>query len=216
MKVTRHGHAAILVETDGERILVDPGSFSDSWHDLTGLTAVLVTHQHADHVDPAHLVSLVRNNPDARVVVEESVLPRLADEAVEAAPARPGETLTFGSTRVEVVGGRHAIIHDKIPRVGNVGFVFSDGDGPRLYHPGDSYEYPLEKIDVLALPVTAPWARAATTADFLAAVAPTHAFPIHDAIVSQTGWNLYLRLARELGGEGVDLHPVGPTESLDF
>ncbi len=216
MKVTRHGHAAILVETEAERILVDPGTFSDSWHDLTDLAAVLVTHQHADHVDTANLVGLLRSNPEARVMVEESVLPRLADEAVEATPARPGEAVTFGSIRVEVAGGRHAIIHDTLPRVGNVGFVFSEGEGPRLYHPGDSYEYPLEGIDVLALPLTAPWARAATTADFLAAVAPARAFPIHDAIVSQTGWNLYLRLAGELGGAGVDLHPLGPTESLDF
>lgn len=216
MRVTRLGHAAILVETDGARVLVDPGSFSDAWHDLTDLTAVLATHQHPDHIDPAHLVGVVRNNPEARVVVEESVVPRLADEAVEASPAHPGNTFTFGSIRVEVAGGRHAIIHDEIPRVGNVGFVFSEGSGPRLYHPGDSYEYPLEQVDVLALPLTAPWARAATTADFLAAVAPTHAFPIHDAIVSQTGWNLYMRLAGELGGQGVDLHPLGPTESLDF
>lgn len=216
MRVTRLGHAAILIETDAERILVDPGNFSDAWHALGDLTAILVTHQHADHVDAANVAGLARNNPDARVLAEEAVVPMLADDGIEPSPARPGDSFSLGAIEVEVVGGRHEVIHDKLPRVGNVGYVFSEGGGPRLYHPGDSYEYPLEGIDVLALPITAPWARVATTADYLAAVAPARAFPIHDAIISSTGFNLYTRLARELGGEGVDFQAMGPTDTIEL
>jgi L-ascorbate metabolism protein UlaG (beta-lactamase superfamily) len=215
MRITRLGHAAILIETVRERILVDPGNLSDAWHDLTELDAVFITHQHADHVDAAHLVSVMRANSGARLLVEESVVPMLADEALETTPVRPGDTFTIGSVGVDTVGGRHAIIHDTIPPVGNVGFVFTEG-GTRLYHPGDSYDYPLAGIDVLALPITAPWARASTTADYLAAVAPSRAFPIHDAIISEKGWKLYMRLVGELGGDGVEIHPVGPTDSLDL
>lgn len=216
MRITRLGHAALLIETDAERLLVDPGVFTEAWHHLTDLDAVFVTHQHADHVDQANLVRLMNDNPGARLVVEQAVVSMLADQALETTPARPGDTVSVGAVEVEVVGGRHAVIHDRVPVVGNVGYVFRSGDGPRLYHPGDSYDYPLEGVDVLALPITAPWARVATTADYLAAVRPTRAFPIHDSIVSETGWNLYLRLAGELGGEGVDVHRVGPTESLEL
>lgn len=215
MRVTRLGHAALLVETDGARLLVDPGNFSDTWHGLSDLTAVLITHQHHDHVDAPNLAGVVRNNPDTRVLAEEGVMPMLADQGIDASPARPGDRLDFGSGPVEVVGGRHEVIHDKLPRVGNVGYVFSEG-GTRLYHPGDSYEYPLERIDVLALPITGPWARVATTADFLAAVRPVRAFPIHDAIISPEGFELYMRMAGELGGEGVDLQPVSSGESIDL
>ncbi|HEY6683652.1 MAG TPA: MBL fold metallo-hydrolase, partial [Propionibacteriaceae bacterium] len=52
MRITHLGHAAVLAETDGARILIDPGNFSDAWHSLTDLDAVLVTHQHPDHIDP--------------------------------------------------------------------------------------------------------------------------------------------------------------------
>lgn len=50
MKLTHLGHACLLVETDGARLLVDPGTMSDFAH-VRDLDAVLVTHQHPDHVD---------------------------------------------------------------------------------------------------------------------------------------------------------------------
>lgn len=51
MKLTHFGHACVRVQ-DGDRVLViDPGTFSDAETALSGATAVLVSHEHADHVD---------------------------------------------------------------------------------------------------------------------------------------------------------------------
>ena len=69
MKITQLGHSAVLVETSEVRLLIDPGNFSDAWHGLTDLDAILVTHLHPDHADPEHLPALVQANPGARVLV---------------------------------------------------------------------------------------------------------------------------------------------------
>ena len=50
MRLTRFGHSCLLVEEGGARVLLDPGSFSEGFETLEGLTAVCVTHQHVDHV----------------------------------------------------------------------------------------------------------------------------------------------------------------------
>ncbi|MFP3915628.1 MAG: MBL fold metallo-hydrolase [Actinomycetota bacterium] len=216
MRISRNGHSALLIETGDARVLTDPGSFSDTWHSLADLDAILITHQHPDHVDVAAIARLPGAGSSVRIVAEEAVVPMLAEQGLGAETAQPGDRISIGSLEVEVVGGRHALIHEKIPRVGNVGYVLSQESGARLYHPGDSYEYPLDGVDVLALPLAAPWAKAAEMADFLAAVRPGRAFPIHDAILSETGRSLYLRLAGELGGDGVELHPVGVTGTLEM
>ena len=40
--------------------------------ELTDLDAILVTHQHPDHLDPEHVPALIKANPQARVMVEPS------------------------------------------------------------------------------------------------------------------------------------------------
>lgn len=213
MKITRLGHACLLFESADARVLVDPGNFSDDWHDLTDLAAVLVTHQHRDHFDPKPVRDIMTGNPGARLLVEEQVVPIAAEAGLEPDVAAPGDSLAFGSLRVAVEGGRHAVIHPSIPRVGNVGFVVSEGDGPRVYHPGDSYEYPLEGVDVLALPLNAPWGRVEQAADFVTAVAPERVFPIHDGLLGSNGLAVYMRLVRQI--TEMDVEDVRPGTSLD-
>ena len=54
-QVTHFGHSCVLLDTGAARLLIDPGSFSTGFEHVTGLDAVLVTHQHPDHLDTDRL-----------------------------------------------------------------------------------------------------------------------------------------------------------------
>ncbi|MCA1695075.1 MAG: MBL fold metallo-hydrolase, partial [Actinobacteria bacterium] len=46
MEITHFGHSCVLLDTGSARLLIDPGTWSEGFEDLTGLDAVLITHQH--------------------------------------------------------------------------------------------------------------------------------------------------------------------------
>ena len=78
------------------------------------------------------------------------------------------------------VGSTHAEIVPQIARIANVGVLIGAEGEPTLFHPGDTYEYSPDGVDVLALPLGAPWGKVSETVDFARRVAPAALFPVHD------------------------------------
>jgi len=202
MRITHLGHASVLVEAAGTRVLIDPGSFSDLWHELENLDAVLITHQHADHIDAEHTPELIEQNPQAVVHTADDVHHSLLLPRAE--PIAAGQRLSIGGLEVETVGGDHAAIHADIPRVRNIGFVIRAEGEPTFFHPGAALDSAPSNIDVLALPIMGPWAAMKEHVDFVRALdVPKHSIPIHDELLSDRGRDLLCRQIGDLTGTNI-------------
>jgi L-ascorbate metabolism protein UlaG (beta-lactamase superfamily) len=213
--VTHLGHSCLDLQIGGARVLLDPGSLTPGWESLTGLDAVLITHQHVDHLDPRRIPALLDANPDARLIVEPSCVPVLAAAGVTAQPLAAGDAVDLGGVTVTGVGGEHAEIFNEIPRIGNVGIVLAADGEPTFFHPGDAYAYAPEGVDVLGVPLSAPWAALKETIEFARAVRPRLTFPIHDGTVSTPGRAIYLNQLTNFlpaGAEIRDLAGAGATK----
>jgi L-ascorbate metabolism protein UlaG (beta-lactamase superfamily) len=209
VKITRMGHAAVLIEASDTRVLIDPGVLSpDEAFELDDLDGIVLTHQHPDHLDASRIGGLLERNPAATLLCD----PETAD-IVESGDWTPhthdGETWVGGLT-VTGVGTQHAVIVPALPRIANTGVLVSADGEPTLFHPGDSYEHAPPDVDVLALP--APWAKVSETVDFIGRVAPTTLFPVHDGMIAESGRGVYWGHVMNFGGVE-DARQLGQTEA---
>ena len=199
MRITRFGHAAVLVEAADTRILIDPGAFSlDATFELEGLDAIVVTHQHPDHIDQTRGPGLIDRNPDARLLCDPETASDLGFGAWT--PHADGAETPVGGVTIRGVGAEHAVIVPELPRIANVGVLLTADGEPTLFHPGDSYAHAPEGVDVLALPLAAPWGKVSETVDFVQRVSPTTLFPIHDRTISDLAYGIYWGHVSNFGG----------------
>ncbi len=159
LRITYVGHATVLIEIDGLRILTDPILRGRIMHlralrppprpaELGRIDAVLVSHAHRDHLDVRSLAGLGELRLLAPRAVAASLRRRGYRGAVD--PVEAGDERTIGGLEVRATPARHG-------RPGSaIGFVLR---GSRtVYFAGDTDLFPeLEglaaPLDVALLPI---------------------------------------------------------------
>jgi L-ascorbate metabolism protein UlaG (beta-lactamase superfamily) len=183
MRITKLAHSCVRLEHEGTVVVIDPGVFTQP-EALSGADAVLITHEHPDHYQPELLAGC-----DAAIHTIDAVAARIREDAPDllerVSVVAPGDRFDVGLP-VRAVGELHAVIHPELPRFHNSGYVVELGR-TSVYHPGDALTGPGQDVDVLLLPVSAPWLKASEAIDFARDVAAPRSLAIHDRIYSEAG-----------------------------
>ncbi len=219
MKLTKFSHSCVRLEQDGSVLVLDPGAFSEIEEALDGADAVLVTHEHPDHIDVDRVVPVLAAHESLELWapqgVADAVVQGLGDTAgVRIHAVTGGEEFSAAGFAVRTFGGQHALIHPLIPLISNVGFLVEGS----VYHPGDSFIVP-DGIDVgtLLVPVHAPWSKLAEVVDFVASVRAPRAFQIHDALLNETGLGMVEGHVSRLGGRyGTSFRHLALRETVEL
>jgi L-ascorbate metabolism protein UlaG (beta-lactamase superfamily) len=216
MRLVKLGHACVRLENDGAVLVIDPGIWRGAWRTaeaLSGAAAVLITHEHPDHLDAEAVRGALAGDARLELWTNASVAGQFADFGGRVHTVSHGDTFTAAGFDVHVYGQDHAQVHPDIPMVTNTGFAV-EGE---IYHPGDSFTVPGERVATLLLPVSAPWLKASEMIDYGRQVAPRRAFAIHDGLLNDNGIGLTQQMLQVAAKPiGADFAWVEPGTAIDL
>jgi L-ascorbate metabolism protein UlaG (beta-lactamase superfamily) len=212
MELTKQGHACVVLTEGDRRIVVDPGGFTDP-SALDGATAVLITHEHADHFEPQRLRAALDADPALEVWTNKAVAGQLEGLGGRVHVVGHGDAVTVAGFDVHVHGELHAQIHPEVPRIPNVGFLVAG----QVFHPGDALTVPEEPVSTLLLPAHAPWSKVGELIDYVRAVAADQAFAVHDGALNDIGLGMVAGLLGERGpGTPTPYSRLAPGDSVEL
>jgi L-ascorbate metabolism protein UlaG (beta-lactamase superfamily) len=198
-RIRRLTDSCVVVETDRHSTLIDPGFHPFDHFDLEevgDVDRVLITHEHADHVDPRFVRWLIDRRNDLTVFSNSRVAEILAREGIEVS-GEPPDGVSFEEA-----------LHEPIPTGDQPPNLSLTVEGV-FTHPGDSHR-PTVTAPVLALPLLAPWTSTTAAVAFARRLQPRQVIPIHDFLLGPDGRDFIVGMAkRVLARDGIELVPLG-------
>ncbi|MGL4943105.1 MAG: MBL fold metallo-hydrolase [Thermoguttaceae bacterium] len=158
--ITFFGHASLMLVAGGKTIYIDPVSEYADYAACPKADLILITHEHADHLDTKAIAAVVKKET---VIVANDAAAKQIEKVCDIKTLKNGEKFgAEGGIIVEAVPAYNTTEgRDKYhPKHRDNGYVITLGT-LRLYIAGDTEDIPemasLEKIDIAFLPINQPY-----------------------------------------------------------
>lgn len=212
--LTLWGHSCAVVSVDrpdgsSGQLLLDPGNLTPSLTAVGPLDAVLVTHAHPDHID-ADQIRRLRREALVPVYGDEAVQQLLADAGITETIVADPDLTSVAGIPVRISTSVHEGIYPGVPVPVNLTYLIAG----TVFAPGDSFVVPDFPVDVLLLPIGAPWMKLADSIDYLRAIAPRIAIPVHDSGLASAHQTLHRSLITTFAPQATTVVSPGRGEHL--
>lgn len=197
MKIKKLGHCCFIVEPkEGIKIMTDPGAYSTLQNEEVGITAVLITHEHGDHLHIESVKKILENNPNITIITNSAVGKILEKENIKYTKVEDTQNILIEGISITGFGNEHSEIYGDYGRVQNTGYMIES-----LCFPGDSFNLPNSKVDILALPIAGPWMQMKEAVEYAKQLKPRVIFPVHDVFLQDYAphWRISEHFINEIG-----------------
>lgn len=196
------GHGSLRFDWDGKVIYVDPFGKVGDYASMPPASLVLVTHEHADHLDPEALGKVA--GAATPIIINGAGLERLGRGTVLA----NGQSTTAAGIPIQAVPA-YNLVHKRAdgefyhPKGRGNGYVLTFGK-TRVYVAGDTEDIPematLKDIDIAFLPMNLPYTMTPEmTAKAARLFHPKILYPYHYGETDPD------RLVKLLAGSGIEV-----------
>ncbi|MEM0313671.1 MAG: MBL fold metallo-hydrolase [Candidatus Bathyarchaeia archaeon] len=175
-------YAGVTIKTPSKTLVIDPVDVKPK--SLVNVDAVLISHEHYDHLDQSIISELYRMN-QCIVVADPTSARRLRNKvpAEKLHEVQPGSEVKIGEVSVRAEECNHP------PAATPVTFIITSEDGIKVFHTADSLPYPgmaslgkKENFDLVFCTVgIAPGASPETGFEIARLTKPKVAVPYHTA-----------------------------------
>jgi L-ascorbate metabolism protein UlaG (beta-lactamase superfamily) len=211
MQLTKFTHSCVRIDDGDRSLVIDPGVFSELDAALDGANAILITHEHPDHLHVERVAAALAADSRLQLWAPLRVVEILDDFGEQVVAVDPGQSFDAAGFAIQTFGGQHAVIHPSIPVIANVGYLIEDS----VYHPGDSFSVPSAEVSTLLLPTHAPWSKISEVIDFAVAVRAPQVFQIHDSLITAVAADMIEgHVSRISGPFGVTFEHLAPLDSV--